>query len=139
CGEGMRVFRGAHHHGIKGMGSLVKQFAKVGELLSGGEFLARLGQCLLVDIAQGHDVLAGHLPQIVPTPPAAANDRDVQLLIRILRPQESRCSQGQGRSRSSGTQEASARELSGSSHARIPWLSSRYRRDSPYGDFTVKL
>ena len=60
--HGVRVVGRADHHGVDPVANLVEHPAEVVECLGLGMALGGLAQVMLVDVAEGDDVLAARAP-----------------------------------------------------------------------------
>lgn len=77
--HGVRVIRRGDDHGVNV--PLVKQPTEIGVRLRGGKFLLGRSQVMLIHVAQGNDVLAGHGGEIVVPLVRHADDAEVELLV----------------------------------------------------------
>src|SRR5204863_1353618 len=105
-GKGMGVLSRADDHGVElAVLEGVVHLAEITELLCLWGRLGGLEQVPLVHVAQGDDVLALELPEVVRAAPAGADEREVELVVGRARADEGRAAEGCGPGRGRGPQE----------------------------------
>src|SRR3954452_25399691 len=85
--KSVRVFAGAHDHGIK-LASRVEELSEVGEFLCIRVLRGGCVEVPAVDIAERDDVLGTDAAHVAPTAASGANDGDIQLVVEVLAPEE---------------------------------------------------
>jgi hypothetical protein len=80
-GRKVRVVRRAHHHGIDLFAHLVEHLAKIAEAPRLGMGVETIGGILVIDVAQGHDVLLRKRLDIECAATADPDEGEVELVV----------------------------------------------------------